>query len=38
MRKQGTSPLTVALAWTVVVVPMLWAIWQTLIKVIELFR
>lgn len=38
MREQRTSPATVALAWIVVIVPMVWAIWQTLIKVIELFR
>lgn len=38
MREQGTSPATVALAWIVVAIPMAWAVWQTLIKVIELFR
>ena len=38
MREQRTSPATVALAWTVVAIPMAWAVWQTLIKVIELFR
>lgn len=38
MREQGTSPAAVALAWLAVLIPMTWAIWQTLIKVIELFR
>ncbi|WP_432804272.1 MFS transporter small subunit [Deinococcus taeanensis] len=38
MHEQKTPPATIALAWIIVAVPMLWAIWQTLIKVIELFR
>lgn len=40
MREQGTPPAAaaVALAWAVVALPMAWAVWQTLIKVIELFR
>ncbi|WP_425514223.1 MFS transporter small subunit [Deinococcus aestuarii] len=38
MREQSTSPAAVILAWLVVLIPMTWAIWQTLIKVIELFR
>lgn len=33
----STSSGLVALAWLVVIVPMLWAIWQTLIKVAQLF-
>lgn len=38
MHEQKTSTAAVALAWAVVALPMSWAIWQTLIKVIELFR
>ncbi|MCP2015258.1 hypothetical protein L1280_002419 [Deinococcus sp. HSC-46F16] len=38
MREPRTSPAAVVLAWLVVLIPMVWAIWQTLIKVIELFR
>ncbi|WP_425430338.1 MFS transporter small subunit [Deinococcus planocerae] len=38
MREQKTSTATVVLAWAVVALPMAWAVWQTLIKVIELFR
>lgn len=32
-----TSTATIALAWTVVIIPLLWAIEQTLVKVAALF-
>ena len=38
MEKTTTSPLTIALTWLVVLIPLVWAIWQTSIKVIELFK
>ena len=34
---RSTSSVTIALAWTVVIIPLLWAIEQTLVKVAALF-
>jgi hypothetical protein len=33
-----TPPATVYLAWAVVTLPLVWALWQTFIKVVELFK
>lgn len=38
MTKQTTSPALIYIAWAVVILPLLWALWQTLVKVAELFR
>ena len=32
-----TPATVVALAWIVVILPILWALWQTLLKVVQLF-
>ncbi len=34
----ATSPAMIYIAWAVVILPLLWALWQTGIKVAELFR
>ncbi|MDO4262581.1 MAG: hypothetical protein Q4C67_00100 [Deinococcus sp.] len=31
------SPLLIALAWLVVVIPLGWGVWETLVKVAQLF-
>ena len=36
--RKATSPTTICVAWAVVVVPLLWALGQTFVKVVELFR
>jgi hypothetical protein len=33
-----TSPVQIALAWTVVAIPLLWGISQTFIKALALFK
>ena len=36
--RNPTSPAMIYIAWAVVILPLLWALWQTSIKVAELFR
>lgn len=36
--EKKTSPLTLALAWTIVTVPLGWGIYQTVVKSLPLFR
>ena len=31
------SPLALALAWLVVLIPLTWGVWETLVKVAQLF-
>jgi hypothetical protein len=35
---QQTSIGLVYLAWLIVILPIVWALWQTLLKVIQLFK
>jgi hypothetical protein len=35
---RGTSPLSLAAAWTVVAIPLTWGVYQTVIKSLPLFR
>ncbi|MFC6618264.1 MFS transporter small subunit [Deinococcus radiophilus] len=34
---RSVSPVLIALAWLVVLIPLAWGVWQTLIKVAQLF-
>ncbi|WP_407571124.1 hypothetical protein [Deinococcus altitudinis] len=33
-----TSPAMIYIAWAVVVIPLIWGVFQTFIKVVELFK
>ena len=33
-----TSPAMIYIAWAVVIIPLLWALGQTFVKVVELFK
>ena len=34
----ATSPAMIYIAWAMVIIPLLWALWQTFTKVVELFK
>jgi hypothetical protein len=36
MSEHATSPLTIALAWAIVAIPLLYGLWQTLLKAFQL--